>query len=1223
MDRKNQTPQGQIAQVVVDFLEVAISCVVFLKGFYPPRAFERRRYMNVVVQKAVHPQLAGYIHSATSGLLPFIQKGLIERVLVIFYDKEHVPIEKFVFKLAVNQSYGSKIEEATLEFALRAFLIKLTVAEPLTRPLPSDSSWEITAYFRSLPPDDEKGAQLWIPTDTKMWMQPPQIIPIKSMICDPVKMQLYLEQPSPKETKDPRTKWCKRQLSTLVTIWIPFQKQIKPDIFMLVRTAWLNFTTEIALLPAGGGRRQRQRNPSGRAPRLLPPPLAGGFSVWAVGLVVFRTPEGMEGAAPPASSAGSDAGSGPAASRRADAGGGQSSMEERFADLCKSKLGLDESMTRQAMQLFKETESILLSSMSSFASGSPEEIERFWSAFVLYCVSRLGKGGRGKEDGGITLCQILRAFKLNIVDFFKEMPQFCIKVGYVLAGLYGSDWEKKLELKELQANVVHLSLLSRYYKRAYQELFLLNDAKPEENSLQPNAQQASDYYRFGWLLFLVLRIQTFSRFKDLVTSTNGLVSVLAILIVHIPVRLRNFNIKDSSNFAKKSDKGVNLIASLCEKYHTSEDELSKALEKTNTLIIDILRKNPCPAASECQQDSLSFIDPEGVTFFKNLLDEDSLKSSLLILEKEYDNAINTKGELDERMFANDDSLLGSGSLSGGAINLPGTKRKYDVMASPVKSITNPNPMSPPRFCASPTGNGYYNSKMAPITPVSTAMTTAKWLRSTISPLPSRPSGELLRFFLACDKDVTDDITRRAGIILGAIFTNSSFGERICASVRNTNRNDAIWTEQRKMEALKLYYRVLESMCRAESQILSGNNLTSLLSNERFHRCMIACSAELVLATHKTVTMMFPAVLEKTGITSFDLSKVIESFVRHEDTLPRELKRHLNSLEERLLESMAWEKGSSMYNSLIVARPVLSAEINRLGLLAEPMPSLDAIATHHNISLGGLPPLPFQKQERSPDNDEIRSPKRACTERRNVLVDSNSFRSPVKDTLKSKLLPPLQSAFASPTRPNPAAGGELCAETGIGVFLSKITKLAAIRIKGLCERLQLSQQILERVYSLVQQIISQQTALFFNRHIDQIILCSIYGVAKISQLALTFKEIIFGYRKQSQCKPQVFRSVYVHWASRSRNGKTGEEHVDIITFYNEVFIPTVKPLLVELGSDASPSKNEGKCAADAGPFPESPRLARFPNLPDMSPKKVSAAHNVYVSPLRSSKVCIKK
>ncbi|XP_044956862.1 DNA polymerase zeta processivity subunit isoform X3 [Hordeum vulgare subsp. vulgare] len=197
MDRKNQTPQGQIAQVIVEFLEVAVSCIVFLKG-----AFERRRYMNIVVQKAVHPQLADYIHSVTTGLLPFIQKGLVERVVVIFHDKDNVPLEKFVFKLAVNQSYGSELEESSLEFALRAFLIKLSVAEPLTKPLPSDSSWEITAYFRSLPAGgakdkEEDEARMWIHTDIKAWMQTPQITPIKSMGCDPLKMQLYLEQPGP------------------------------------------------------------------------------------------------------------------------------------------------------------------------------------------------------------------------------------------------------------------------------------------------------------------------------------------------------------------------------------------------------------------------------------------------------------------------------------------------------------------------------------------------------------------------------------------------------------------------------------------------------------------------------------------------------------------------------------------------------------------------------------------------------------------------------------------------------------------------------------------------------------------------------------------------------------------------------------------------------------------------------------------------------------------
>ena len=74
---------------------------------------------------------------------------MVERVVVIFYDKGHVPIEKFVFKLAVNQSYGSKLEEADLEFALRAFLIKLTVAEPVTKSLPSGSLFHLVIFILS------------------------------------------------------------------------------------------------------------------------------------------------------------------------------------------------------------------------------------------------------------------------------------------------------------------------------------------------------------------------------------------------------------------------------------------------------------------------------------------------------------------------------------------------------------------------------------------------------------------------------------------------------------------------------------------------------------------------------------------------------------------------------------------------------------------------------------------------------------------------------------------------------------------------------------------------------------------------------------------------------------------------------------------------------------------------------------------------------------------
>lgn len=56
------------------------------------------------------------------------------------------------------------------------------------------------------------------------------------------------------------------------------------------------------------------------------------------------------------------------------------------------------------------------------------------------------------------------------------------------------------------------------------------------------------------------------------------------------------------------------------------------------------------------------------------MEMNSLSSSLITLEKDYDDAICVRGELDERMFVNgEDSLIGTGSLSGGAINICGAK----------------------------------------------------------------------------------------------------------------------------------------------------------------------------------------------------------------------------------------------------------------------------------------------------------------------------------------------------------------------------------------------------------------------------------------------------------------------------------------------------------------------------------------------------------------------
>ena len=54
-----------------------------------------------------------------------------------------------------------------------------------------------------------------------------------------------------------------------------------------------------------------------------------------------------------------------------------------------------------------------------------------------------------------------------------------------------------------------------------------------------------------------------------------------------------------------------------------------------------------------------------------------MSSSLGILEKDCAGAIRSKGELDERVFINDeDGILGSGSLSGGSVNISGVKVRF-------------------------------------------------------------------------------------------------------------------------------------------------------------------------------------------------------------------------------------------------------------------------------------------------------------------------------------------------------------------------------------------------------------------------------------------------------------------------------------------------------------------------------------------------------------------
>ncbi|KAH7293871.1 hypothetical protein KP509_28G046300 [Ceratopteris richardii] len=902
-------------------------------------------------------------------------------------------------------------------------------------------------------------------------------------------------------------------------------------------------------------------------------------------------------------------------------------MQAQFIAISESISQLDSSTRDQAMDLIKKARPLLSVNNATLGSGSEDQVLRLWTVCILYCAVKISVNG--SEASMCKLSHILDGAKVSAWDFFKELPQFLLKLGPILEADNGNALDKLKQVKDFQASFNHLAVLFNYYKRNYNRFFLSSRMMHCSCSkhLVNGASITCDHLRFGWMLFLALRDHVLAQF-DLVTCTNGLIAILVVMILHVPTHRRKFSSLKADLFGVRGPTGVNIVGSLCKLFEASEDDVLIMYEKVSEMICKILNVSYTVNPTNTF-DQLAEIDTEKVMFFEGLMGESSLCAHLEILNKNYEESFKHNRELDERLFLDggdaaigmlyDGKCTGLGEIS----NTTCAKRKYETtMMSPVKAYSIRNNLMSPPGSPKPSPVKVNSHKMPPLTPVSSTMTSAKWLRTVIAPLSAEPSSSLLQFFQSCDSDITKQVKFRAQVLLEAIFSSEKkYFWGLSGGINGLAALDSTWAEQRRLEALKLYYKVLGSMCQAESQRLQCENLSALLMNERFHRCMLACSAELVLATYKTVSMNFPAVLEPAGITAFDIWKVIESFVRHEETLPRDLKRHLNSIEEKILEKLAWEKGSSLYDSLIIAKPNLQEEIYKLNLLAEPMPSLEALHSRYQLVNSG------DKQGLLYSPRKCLTPTRWLSSMQTRLEKSGrDFLSPVKDRqpasptitlMKARVQPPLQSAFASPQRVT-HVGGETCAESIVTIFLQKALKLAAIRIKNLCESLDQT-NIMVDVYNVVEHVLFNETGLLFKRHIDQILLCSTYGVCKVKKLNVTFKQILRHYQ-QNPHDSYVYQTVFFNLPSGRplQNGRQGTG--DIICFYNAIFVPALKELLMQLSksnlesaeSNEDVGKIKNRVSGSPGPSP-------FSSLPDMSPRKVSAKHNVYVSPLRSSKI----
>ena len=139
-----------------------------------------------------------------------------------------------------------------------------------------------------------------------------------------------------------------------------------------------------------------------------------------------------------------------------------------------------------------------------------------------------------------------------------------------------------------------------------------------------------------------------------------------------------------------------------------------------------------------------------------------------------------------------------------------------------------------------------------------------------------------------------------------------------------------------------------------------------------------------------------------------------------------------------------------------------------------------------------------------------------------------------------------------------------AKASLDVFFAKVLRLAALRLADICARLHVSQEVTRHAFQICEFVVFEKTSLLYNRHLDQIILASIYGACKISSNEqdrnVKFKDIVYRYHTQPQCVEEVF------WSCPLTVTNPGLEIVsrgDIIAFYNKQFVSHVKPFMLQL------------------------------------------------------------
>ncbi|XP_059156891.1 retinoblastoma-associated protein-like [Physella acuta] len=507
-------------------------------------------------------------------------------------------------------------------------------------------------------------------------------------------------------------------------------------------------------------------------------------------------------------------------------------------------------------------------------------------------------------------------------------------------------------------------------------------------------------------------------------------------------------------------------------------------------------------------------------FFQNLLNEDGELESDRLREK-YENALQKEGDVNELDF-----LKGESYLRPLQVNKQETQEQKHSRLSPEL-----------------------------MTPVRLAVSTIQNFQQNFADLSDVPSDRLKQFFKRCTVDPSDEVNR---IMANLKVTFVKGYSAVCPSADSKTT----LAEYRFSLGAKLYLKVLETILLTESDHLAANVLSTLLNKESFHKSLLACALEVVLATYSQTwaqvgetAFSFPWILEIFSLQAYEFYKVVESFIKAEPKLPVDVVKHLHNNEIRILESLAWNEKSILFDAF-------GCDWDHG---QRTPPSVSPVKTSDLSSHPQTLPLPNKSAV-----DLFLSPGRPSSSNSTGSTPPPHTESSHYHTLPSKLN----------TQPK---------SQSLAHFLKRVLRLGFTRQTKLCTDLRIASDLQHKIWTCFEHCVTKMPELLKNRHIDQIIMCCIYGICKVAEHEIKFKSIVSEYKNMPHARPEVFKDVYI----------SPDQTESIINFYNSVFVQTIKMYILQF----SPNRESR------------PQLSP---MPKQSPSYViPGKKNFLISPLKES------